>query len=122
MALSEAITYVRQVPLFAHLSEANLHRVGELAREVTFPRGSLLARLGQPGRALIYIISGEALVRTVSKKHWRPVGYLRPGDSFGATSLLLHSAHNVSQAELDAGVTYLDIMRENLKNLKEALN
>ncbi len=40
----------------------------------------------------------------------------------GATSLLLHSAHNVSQAELDAGVTYLDIMRENLKNLKEALN
>ncbi|NLX83415.1 MAG: zinc ABC transporter substrate-binding protein [Clostridiales bacterium] len=40
----------------------------------------------------------------------------------GAKPLLLHSAHNVSQEELDAGITYLDIMTQNLNNLKEALN
>lgn len=40
----------------------------------------------------------------------------------GAVPLLLHSAHNVSQADLDRGITYLTIMRENLKNLEEALN
>jgi len=39
----------------------------------------------------------------------------------GATPLLLHSAHNVSQEELDRGITYLDIMHQNLNNLKEAL-
>lgn len=40
----------------------------------------------------------------------------------GAVPLLLHSAHNVSQADLDRGMTYLTIMRENLNNLEEALN
>ena len=35
--------------------------------------------------------------------------------------LLLHSAHTVSQAELDAGATYLTLMRGNLKTLREAL-
>lgn len=40
----------------------------------------------------------------------------------GAKSLLLHSAHNVSQQDFDSGITYLDIMEENLTNLKEALN
>ena len=39
----------------------------------------------------------------------------------GATPLLLHSAHNVSQEELEKGITYLDIMHQNLNNLKEAL-
>jgi len=39
----------------------------------------------------------------------------------GATPLLLHSAHNVSQEELDKGITYLDIMNQNLENLREAL-
>lgn len=39
----------------------------------------------------------------------------------GARDLLLHSAHNVSQEELDKGITYIDIMRGNLKNLREAL-
>ena len=39
----------------------------------------------------------------------------------GASPLLLHSAHNVSQEELDAGITYLDIMNQNLENLRKAL-
>ena len=39
----------------------------------------------------------------------------------GAVPLLLHSAHTVSQAELDAGATYLTLMRGNLKTLREAL-
>jgi zinc transport system substrate-binding protein len=40
----------------------------------------------------------------------------------GAKMLLLHSAHNVSKEDFEKGITYLDIMRENLENLKEALN
>ncbi|HBQ63739.1 MAG TPA: ABC transporter substrate-binding protein [Clostridiales bacterium] len=39
----------------------------------------------------------------------------------GANMLLLHGAHNLSKAELDAGVTYLDIMEQNLINLKLGL-
>ncbi|MBS7525053.1 zinc ABC transporter substrate-binding protein [Fusibacter paucivorans] len=39
----------------------------------------------------------------------------------GADMLLLHGAHNVTKEELDAGVTYVSIMYDNLERLKEGL-
>lgn len=39
----------------------------------------------------------------------------------GATPLLLHSCHNVSEDELKQGVTYLSLMRQNAENLKKGL-
>lgn len=35
--------------------------------------------------------------------------------------LLLHSCHNVSKSELEAGVTYLSLMQQNVENLEKAL-
>lgn len=43
-------------------------------------------------------------------------------EATGAKQLTLHSAHNISKADFEAGITYLDLMQENLKVLKEALN
>ena len=40
----------------------------------------------------------------------------------GCEILTLHSAHNVSKEDYRAGVTYADIMRQNLEALREALN
>lgn len=40
----------------------------------------------------------------------------------GVKLLLLHSAHNVSRQEYENGVTYLDIMWNNVEMLKEGLN
>lgn len=40
----------------------------------------------------------------------------------GAKKLLLHSCHNLTSEQMEGGVTYLDLMRDNLENLKEALN
>lgn len=40
----------------------------------------------------------------------------------GCEVLEFHSAHNVSKADFEAGVTYADIMRKNAENLKIALN
>jgi len=40
----------------------------------------------------------------------------------GAEILEFHSAHNVSKADFEAGITYADIMRKNAQNLKLALN
>lgn len=40
----------------------------------------------------------------------------------GAKILTLNAAHNISQADFDAGKTYADIMTNNLKVLEEALN
>jgi len=43
-------------------------------------------------------------------------------EATGATLLEFHSAHNVSHADFNAGVTYLDLMWNNVENLREALS
>ena len=42
-------------------------------------------------------------------------------DGTGIKKLLLHSCHNVSQEDFDNGITYVDLMQQNLKALQEAL-
>ncbi len=43
-------------------------------------------------------------------------------DETGIKMLLFHSCHNVSKAEMNDGATYLSLMKQNLRNLEEALN
>ena len=39
----------------------------------------------------------------------------------GAKKLLFHSCHNLTAADFDSGVTYIDLMTRNLEHLKEAI-
>lgn len=43
-------------------------------------------------------------------------------ESTGAKRMTFHSCHNVTQEQLDAGETYISLMRVNSENLKEALS
>ena len=43
-------------------------------------------------------------------------------EATGARTLELHSAHNVSQVDFSAGITYLEIMYRNIEQLREALS
>jgi zinc transport system substrate-binding protein len=40
----------------------------------------------------------------------------------GAKKLLFHACHNVSKRDFEAGLGYLDFMRQNVENLREALH
>ncbi len=42
-------------------------------------------------------------------------------ENTGAKKLLLHSCQNVSKEDFESGITYPDIMKQNIENLKEAL-
>jgi zinc transport system substrate-binding protein len=42
-------------------------------------------------------------------------------EACGVGTALFHSCHNVSRQELEAGVTYLTLMRQNLETLKATL-
>lgn len=44
------------------------------------------------------------------------------GEETGAEPLLLHSCHNVTRAQFDAGVTYVQLMRQNIKNLRKGID
>ena len=39
----------------------------------------------------------------------------------GAKKLLLHACHNITKRDFEAGLSYLDFMRRNVENLREAL-
>lgn len=43
-------------------------------------------------------------------------------EATGAKVLEFKTAHNISQSDFDAGITYVDIMKDNISVLKEALN
>ena len=43
------------------------------------------------------------------------------GEETGAKPLLLHSCHNVTRKEFEEGVTYLQLMEQNVKNLEFGL-
>jgi len=40
-------------------------------------------------------------------------------ESTGADTAMFHTCHNVTQAEMDAGATYISLMRENLETLRQ---
>lgn len=44
------------------------------------------------------------------------------GEETGARPLLLHSCHNVARSEFEEGVTYLQLMEQNVKNLRFGLD
>jgi zinc transport system substrate-binding protein len=71
-----------------------------------------------------------ALVDAIEATHTKTIYYeelISPkvaeviSEETGASMRLLHGAHNVTKDELDAGVTYLSIMYDNLERLKEGL-
>jgi zinc transport system substrate-binding protein len=39
----------------------------------------------------------------------------------GAEKLLLHACHNISKKDFENGLTYADLMRQNVENLRRAL-
>ncbi|GHV92542.1 high-affinity zinc uptake system binding-protein ZnuA [Spirochaetia bacterium] len=39
----------------------------------------------------------------------------------GAEKLLLHACHNISKRDFENGITYIDLMRQNVENLRKAL-
>lgn len=44
------------------------------------------------------------------------------GEETGAVPLLLHSCHNVTRAQFDSGITYAQLMRQNVENLRRGLD
>jgi len=57
--LLERMMFLRKVPLFEHLSPADLKQVAEVASEQLFPDGAVIAEQGEPGHDLFVVVAGE---------------------------------------------------------------
>ncbi len=78
------LALMRQIPLFDGLTDRQLTQIGRLAEDIEVPAGKRLATLGETGREMFIIVSGQASVKTSTGRTVR----LGPGDFFGEMSLL----------------------------------
>jgi hypothetical protein len=115
----DAVTRLKNVPLFASLTPDNLARVAEVADRQSYPKGSRLCRQDEFGKTLYIVESGEAILRQADLSGAeRPVGYLRVGDVFGDDALLFGDPYS-SCIQPTADVEVLAIHKERFDRLLE---
>jgi len=94
---------LKRVPLFSDLSEAELARFAEVAREREYPKNSVILFEDDPGDAL-YIVSGGQVKVVLIGEDGREVilSVLSDGDIFGEMSLIddePRSAHVIAMRD-----------------------
>jgi CRP/FNR family transcriptional regulator, cyclic AMP receptor protein len=73
-----------KVPLFADCSKRDLELIARVAKDVSHPAGTVIAREGEPGVGLFIILDGTAEVSIGGVKKTT----LGPGSFFGEIALL----------------------------------
>jgi CRP/FNR family transcriptional regulator, cyclic AMP receptor protein len=95
--------YLRRVPLFAHLSEADLTRLAEAARERNYPRNSVILFEDDPGDALYVVATGQVKVVLIGEDGREVIlSVLHEGNFFGEMALIddePRSAHVIAMAD-----------------------
>ncbi len=97
--------------------------------EYVLPYHSVLAYCGRDRKAndtAVAIVSSEINKAGIPVIFYDELSDQKNADSIcektKAKKLLLHGCHTVTQQQFDDGVTYLDLMRQNLENLRQAVN
>jgi CRP-like cAMP-binding protein len=79
-----SVAVLREVPLFAALSDRQLRKVGKLAMLARYRAGVAVVREGARGHDFFVILEGQATVA----RRGASVATLAPGDHFGEMALL----------------------------------
>jgi len=76
------------IPLFAGIPSEYLGDISRSARQVEFPKGQTIFRVGDPARELFFLLSGQAKRATFSAGgNEKVIELLLPGQSFGEAEL-----------------------------------
>ena len=106
---------LRQIPLFAELSEAALHRILDHATEFEARHGHVLVQPDQPGSGLFVIEDGTATVELRDRKI-----ELGPGEFFGELALLTDRATHTGRVCATTPLRCLAIARDDFEALLES--
>lgn len=100
LPLIEKILFLKSAPIFAELSGDELHRIAEIADEISCDEGSLVVRQDDPGDAMYLVLHGEVSIRVAGKE----MAVLGPKECFGEMALLDNlprSADAVARVDTD---------------------
>jgi signal transduction histidine kinase len=87
---------LRQIPLFADLSEEDLERLYSMAETVSIPAGQLVLREGDPGDSLYVVLEGELEVTKRQGSQDVLLALYDPGQFFGEMALLEQAPRSAS--------------------------
>jgi uncharacterized membrane protein YdbT with pleckstrin-like domain len=107
---NELSKQLKQIPLFAELSNDDRNAVAQLVKREQYPAGSVICHQGELGLTGYFVESGELRVRHVDPQGVeQEVGRLGPGEYFGETSLLLGEPRDATVEVIqDAALLYLN--------------
>ncbi len=83
---------LKQIGLFADLSQRELGFLASQVTELAFPEGTVLVTQGERGREAMVIVSGTAVVRRNNRK----IAELGSGDVVGEMSLINQAPRNAT--------------------------
>ena len=110
---------LRTIPLFTQLSDEEVTRVTQAARERTYPKNSVILFEDDPGDALYVVLTGEVKVVLIGEDGREVIlSILRSGDFFGEMSLIDNqprSAHVIATEDSNLLVLRRDEFRNCLE-------
>ncbi len=84
--LKNSLKHLRYSPLFSSCSSKDLEKIAKAGERITFEKGEILTKQGDPGKEAFIILSGKATVKRSGKK----VATVSTGSVVGELSLLDH--------------------------------
>jgi CRP/FNR family transcriptional regulator, cyclic AMP receptor protein len=118
MAQEENKAFLRRVPLFQSLNEAQLDVLATGSLRRNFPRGRTIVAEGEPSQSLYILLSGRAKVqRSDSEGKEVILAVIGPGEFFGEMSLIDDAPRSASVITLESS----DFMAINKDGFKAML-
>jgi CRP/FNR family transcriptional regulator, cyclic AMP receptor protein len=118
MAQEENKAFLRRVPLFQSLNEAQLDVLSTGSLRRNYPRGRTIVAEGEPSQSLYILLSGRAKVqRSDSEGKEVILAVIGPGEFFGEMSLIDDAPRSASVITLESS----DFMAINKDNFKAML-
>jgi CRP/FNR family cyclic AMP-dependent transcriptional regulator len=112
--MTDALDDLRQVPLFAGMTDHALEAVSELAVEREFGEGSALLTEGEPGESFFLLVHGQVHVT----RGGTPGRTRGPGDFMGEISLI-DGRPRTATATATGPVRVLEIRRDGFLRLMD---
>lgn len=114
-AVEQRLERLRQIPLFAELSDSALGRILDRATEFEANHGHVLVQPDEPGAGLFVIEDGTVSVDLRDRKI-----ELGPGEFFGELALLDERARHTGRVCAETNLRCLAIARDDFEELLEA--
>jgi len=103
---------LKKIPLFEGVSDADLRRIADSAKERRFEAGAAIVSAGEPGHGFYLILDGRLEVR----KGGRTIATLGPGDYFGELALIRETPRTATVVAKDP-TTCLALARWDFKGI-----